>query len=103
MHITAIDIGLDLPPERVAGSAAGEPDLIDADAHLADQLQAVAHRERGSLEHGADQVRPAMPNGQANPTPLGVGIEVRGPFTGQVGQEEEALPGPARAASALRT
>ena len=37
-----------------------------------------------------------MPNGQANPPPLGVGIEVRGPFTGQVGQEEEALRARAR-------
>ena len=61
------------------------------DAHLADQLQAVAHGVGGPFEHGADQVRPAVADGQADPAPLGVGVEVGGPLAGQVGQEEQAL------------
>ena len=39
---------------------------------------------------------PAVADGQADPGPLGVGVEVGGPLAGQVGQEEQPLaPGPA--------
>ena len=61
------------------------------DAHLADQLQAVAHRVRRPFEDAADQVRPAVADGQADPAALGVGVEVRGPLARQVGQEEQPL------------
>ena len=31
----AVDVGLDLPPERAAGAAAAEPDAFDGDAEFA--------------------------------------------------------------------
>ena len=81
MYVAAIDVGLDLPPERVTGTAAGKADLIDVDAHLSDQLEAVAHGEGRPFEQGADQVRPAVADGQANPAPLASGSKcgVRSP------------------------
>ena len=57
VDVVAVDVGLDLPPEGVPGAAAGEADLADRDAHLADQFQAVAHRVGRPFEHAADQVR----------------------------------------------
>ena len=60
----------------------------------------------GPFEHAADQVRPAVPDGQADPGPLGVGVEMRGPLAGQIRQEEEPLGARARrraASSVSRT
>ena len=76
------------PPERRI--------CVDRGAHLADQLQAVAHGEGRPLHHRADQVRPAVADGQADPAAPGVGVEVRGALAGQVGQEEQALGSPGR-------
>ena len=56
MDVAAVDIGLDLPPEHIAGAAAGGAHLLDRHPHLADQLQAVAHGERHSFQETADQV-----------------------------------------------
>ena len=89
--VLAVDVGLDLPPERVAGAAAGEADLGDLDAHLADQLQAVAHGVGRPFEHRSDQMLSAVADGQADPAAAGVGVEVRGALAGQVGQEEQPL------------
>src|SRR4051794_4786830 len=82
VDVVAINVGLDLTPERAPRAAAGEADLPDRDPRLADHLEAVAHGEGGPFDHASDEVRPAVPDGQADPGPLGVGVEMRGPLAG---------------------
>ena len=92
MHsLLAVDVRLDLTPERVAGSAAGKPDLADGRAGLSDEFQAVPHRVCRPFEHGPDHVGSAVADGQADPGPLGVGVVIGGAFAGQIRQEEQAL------------
>ena len=91
VHVAAVDVGLDLPPERVARAAARDAHLLDRHAHLADQLEAVAHGEGRPFEQAADHVGAAVADGQADPGPLGVGVEVGRSLAGQVGQEEQPL------------
>ena len=91
VDVATVDVGLDLPPEGIACPAAGDPHLLDRHAHLADQFEAVAHGEGGALEHAADQMRPPVPDGQADPRALGVGVEVGRPLAGHIGEEEQPL------------
>ena len=91
LHVAAVDVRLDLPPEGIAGAAAGDAHLLDRHAHLADQLEAVAHGEGRTLEHAADHVRPAVADGQADPGPLGIRVEMGRALARQVGEEEQPL------------
>jgi hypothetical protein len=87
----AVDVGLDLTPERAAGSATTETDAADGDAELFEECEGVAEAEGDAFEDGADEVSAGVGGGDADEGGAGAGVEVRGAFAEEVGSPEESV------------
>src|SRR5580658_3204848 len=86
-----VNVGLNLAPERAAGSAAAEADLFDGNAELMEEREGVFEREGDAFEDSADVVRAGGRGGDADEGGAGVGVEVGGAFAEEVGCPEEAV------------
>src|SRR6185437_1984426 len=76
----AIDIGLKLPPEFAARSAAAGADLCDGDAHLLDDLQGIAHAEGDAFHERSDEHVARGSAGDADPSAAGTRVGMRATF-----------------------
>src|SRR5579875_2759669 len=86
----AQDVGNDLAPDGAFGAAAGSAYLLDMQALLGDDGEAILEAEGHTFQYRADQVPAVMDGAQPDPAAARVGIEVRGTLALKVGQEEEA-------------
>lgn len=68
------DIGLDLPPERAAGSSADHADLLRGQFHRSHAVGDIPHRVGRGLQHGAAEVRATVSQGEAEERAAGLGI-----------------------------
>ena len=90
-HLAAEYIGLDLPPERAARSAAGGPNPPHRHAQPLKYLQTLAHRIRHALHDRSHQMSASVCGRQTDETAACVGVGVRGPLAGKVRQKEQPL------------
>ena len=92
-HRLAVDIGLDLPPERAARSASAETDLRNGNLQFGEQGKRVAQAEGDALHHRADEVGARVRGGDADECGAGLGVEVRRALSEEVRRPEHSIAG----------
>src|SRR6185437_10338167 len=73
----AVYVGLDLPPERAARTAATETDACDRNLKFCEEREGIAEAHRHAFQHCTDKVRPRMRCGDAREGSARLGIEMR--------------------------
>src|SRR5437868_3249068 len=84
-------IGDDLTPKGAFRTAPGSAYLFNWQALFTDDVEAVFEAEGDSFQDSTDEMASIMAGGEAEPAAACIGIEVRGAFALQVGQEEKAI------------
>ena len=87
----AVDVGLDLAPERAARAAAAEADAGDGDVEFGKEGEGVAEAKGDAFYDGADEMGAGVRGGDADEGGAGVGIEMGGALAEEVGRPEEAV------------
>ena len=88
---TAVDVGLNLPPQRRARAAAAETDALNRHAHLGKDRERVAQAERDAFHDRAHDVTAAVAGREADQRGAGVRIAMRRALAHQVRRPEHAV------------
>ncbi len=92
-HRLAVDIGLDLAPERAARSASAETDLRDGNLQFGEQGKRVAQAEGDALHHRADEVGARVRGRDADERGARFGVEMRRALSEEVRRPEHSIAG----------
>ncbi len=88
-----VDVGLDLPPERTAGTTATEADAVVGDTELGKEGEGVLEREGDTFKDSADEVSAGGRCGDADEGGADGGVEVGSAFSEEVRRPEETIGG----------
>jgi hypothetical protein len=80
----AVDVGLDLLPQRAARAASAEPDAGDRDFQLREEREGIAEAHGDALHDCADAVGSSVRCSQLDEGRAGLRIEVRSAFAEEV-------------------
>ena len=99
--VVAINVSLNLTPQRRARAAAAEANAFDGNVHLVKNCEGVFQAEGYAFENGADDVRLRVRGGEPDESAASVGIEMRSAFAHQIRSPEQTV-GAGRDAGGLR-
>ena len=91
VDVVAVDVGLNLPPERRARAAAAQPNTGDRHAELGEDAKRILQAEGDALENRADDVTARVARGKPDERRTGLGVEVWRAFAHQVRRPERAF------------
>ena len=91
MDVTAVDVGLDLTPERGACATAAEADVGDGDIHFLEEGERVAEAEGHAFEDGANNMGASVRGGETDEGTASAGIEMRCALSHQIRSPQEAI------------
>ena len=83
-HWMSVDIGLNLPPQRRAGSTASQSNLAERDTEVGKNRERISQAERDAFQHGARDVTARVACGQPEKRGPHVRIKVWRPLTHEI-------------------
>src|SRR6266571_5460796 len=87
----AVDVGLDLPPQRRASATTAEADVFYGHVHFLEDREGVAQAEGHAFEDGANDMRACVRGGEADEGGASICIEMRSALAHQIGCPQEAV------------
>src|SRR6266704_1637255 len=79
----AVNIGLDLPPQRRARATAAEADVFYGHVHFLEDREGVAQAEGNAFQDGANDMRACVRGGEADEGGASVRVKMRSAFAHQ--------------------